>query len=142
MAWAFVTVLIPAWESGYQPGLKTLNVLVFVMMLVYVRNALFDVFEVQSDRIVGKETLPVCIGEEKTLKILYAIMGILVASLLLMPLAGTMAPFGFWLLPGIFYLAFLTFAYQGGNVSQGPKLECLLESVFFVIAGLAWLGSC
>ncbi len=141
IAWAFVTVLIPAWEIDYQPGLKTLNVLIIVMMLVYVRNALFDVFEVQGDRIVGKETLPVCIGEEKTLKILYAIMGVLIISLLVMPLIGAMAPFGFWLLPGVFYLGFITYAYQTGSISQGPKLEFYLESIFIIIAGLTWLGS-
>ena len=79
----------------------TLVVLFFVLLLVFVRNALFDVFEVQGDRIVGKETLPVCIGEQRTLFILHIIMAVLVVLLLLMPLLGFMSAAGFWLLPDL-----------------------------------------
>jgi len=76
MAWAFVTTLIPAWEAG-PAGPTTMGVLVFVLLLIYVRSALFDVFDVQADRLVGKETLPVFIGERRTLFLLHVLMGLL-----------------------------------------------------------------
>jgi (E)-4-hydroxy-3-methyl-but-2-enyl pyrophosphate reductase len=141
VAWAFVTTLIPAWSGSRNPNLVTIVVLFFVLLLVFVRNALFDVFEVQGDRIVGKETLPVCIGEKKTLLILNIIMGLLLVLLLLMPLLGLMSEAGYWLLPGIIYIIGLTQLYNRGRMSQGPKLEFCLETVFYLLAGLAWLAA-
>lgn len=66
LAWAMATVALPNWGAKSGSG-TILTLLALVLVFIYVRNALFDVFDVQGDRIVGKETLPVCIGEEKTL---------------------------------------------------------------------------
>ena len=140
VAWAFVTTLIPAWSDSHNLDLSTIVILLFVLLLVFVRNALFDVFEVQGDRIVGKETLPVCIGKEKTLLVLNIIMMFLLVLLLLMPLFGLMSKAGFWLLPGIIYIIGLTRLYSRGKISQGPKLEFYLDTVFYLLAALAWLA--
>jgi (E)-4-hydroxy-3-methyl-but-2-enyl pyrophosphate reductase len=140
VAWAFVTTLIPDWSDSHNLDLSTIVVLLFVLLLVFVRNALFDVFEVQGDRIVGKETLPVCIGKEKTLLVLNIIMMFLLVLLLLMPLFGLMSKAGFWLLPGIIYIIGLTRLYNRGKISQGPKLEFCLDTVFYLLAALAWLA--
>jgi len=140
VAWAFVTTLIPAWSDSHNLDLSTIVILLFVLLLVFVRNALFDVFEVQGDRIVGKETLPVCIGKEKTLLVLNIIMMFLLVLLLLMPLFGLMSKAGFWLLPGIIYIIGLTRLYNRGKISQGPKLEFYLDTVFYLLAALAWLA--
>ena len=140
VAWAFVTTLIPAWSDSHNLDLSTIVVLLFVLLLVFVRNALFDVFEVQGDRIVGKETLPVCIGKEKTLLVLNIIMMFLLVLLLLMPLFGLMSKAGFWLFPGIIYIIGLTRLYNRGKISQGPKLEFCLDTVFYLLAALAWLA--
>ena len=140
VAWAFITTLIPAWTDSHSPDLMTLGVLLFILLLVFVRNALFDVFEVQGDRIVGKETLPVCIGEQRTLFILHILLGVLIALLLLMPLLGLMSKVGFWLLPGILYIIGMTRLYGKGIITPGLKLEFYLETVFYLLAGLAWLA--
>jgi 4-hydroxy-3-methylbut-2-enyl diphosphate reductase len=141
VAWAFVTVLIPAWSENHEPDMMTLGVLFFVMILVFVRNALFDVFEVQGDRIVGKETLPVFIGERKTMTVLHLLMGVLFVLLLLLPRLNLMSEIGYWLIPGILYLTGLSQLYGKGYISQGPRLEFGLETVFYLIAGLSWLGA-
>ena len=140
VAWSFVTTLIPAWSESDVPGLMTIAVMFFTLLLVFVRNALFDVFEVQGDRIVGKETLPVCIGEQKTLTLLHIIMVMLVLMLLLMPMIGLMSTVAYWLLPGILFIFGLTLLYCTGKISQGPKLEFYLETVFYLFAGLSWLA--
>ncbi len=140
VAWAFVTTLIPAWSDSRVPDLLTVVVLFFVMLLVFVRNALIDVFEVQGDRIVGRETLPVCIGEKKTLFLLNIIMALLIVILLFMPLLGLMSEAGFWLLPGIVYIIGLNLLHNRGRIGPGPKLEFYLDTVFYLLAGLAWLA--
>ena len=141
VAWAFVTTLIPAWHSDRLPGLTTIAVLLFVLLLVFVRNAFFDVMEVQGDRIVGKETLPVWIGEKKTLALLHILMGLLLVMLVLMPLLGLMTRVGFWLLPGVIYIIGLIRLYETEKIGEGPRLEFYLESVFYLLAGLAWFAA-
>jgi len=140
VAWAFVTTLIPSWSAADYQDSKTFAVLLFVLLLVFVRNAFFDVIEVQGDRIVGKETLPVWIGERKTLVILHILMGLLLVMLVLMPLLGFMARVGFWLIPGVLYIIGLIRLYEKEKVSQGIRLEFCLETVFYLLAGLAWLA--
>jgi hypothetical protein len=46
----------------------------------------------------------------------------------------------FWLLPGIFYIIGLTQLYRYDRISPGPRLEFFLETVFYLLAGLAWLA--
>jgi (E)-4-hydroxy-3-methyl-but-2-enyl pyrophosphate reductase len=140
LAWSFVAVLLPAWGAA-QITLQTWAVLFFVLLVVYVRSAMFDVLGVLDDRIVGKETLPVFIGEKKTLKLLRLIIGVLFATALVFPILGLMQPAGWWLLPGIIALAALVRAYQQGVILPCVKLELGLESVLYLLAGLAWLGA-
>lgn len=140
VAWAFITTLVPAWGESRWPGTATLGVLVFVLMLIYVRSALFDVFDVQADRLVGKETLPVFIGEKRTLFFLHLIMGLLILWLLVLPGLGLLPPAAFWLIPGVLYLIGLSVLYEKGHIRPGPKLDFYLESLLFIIAGFAWFG--
>ncbi len=141
VAWAFVVVVIPALASKGGMDSWSFSVLFCLLLLVYVRSALFDVFEVQGDRIVGKETLPVCIGERKTIRLLYCILALLLALLVFLPVLGLMSRIGFWILPGVLYLLVLLRMYEKGRLLQGMKLELGLEMVFFLIAVLAWVGS-
>jgi 4-hydroxybenzoate polyprenyltransferase len=140
MAWAFITTLVPAWGESRWPGSATLGVLVFVLMLIYVRSALFDVFDVQADRLVGKETLPVFIGEKRTIYFLHVIMGMLVVWLSALPGLGLLPATAFWLIPGVFYLIGLSVLYEKGHLRPGPKLDFYLESLLIIIAGLAQFG--
>ena len=141
LAWAFVTTLVPSWTEGRQPDRMTAGAVVFVFLLAFVRNALFDVFEVQADRVLGKETLPVCIGERKTMTILHLCIGLLITLLLVFPWFGWITPLGYWLLPPVFYLIGLVYLYEKESVAPGSKLELALDSLFFLMAGFAWLGT-
>jgi 4-hydroxybenzoate polyprenyltransferase len=140
LAWAFVTVLLPAWGADAVSP-RTWGVLLFVMLVVYVRSAMFDVMEMLGDRIVGKETLPVFIGEKKTLKLLHLIIGLLLAIAIVFPAVGLMQATGWWLLPGVLALAAIVRAYEKERLLPGFKLEFGLETTFYLLALLAWLGA-
>jgi 4-hydroxy-3-methylbut-2-enyl diphosphate reductase len=139
LAWAFVTVLLPAWE-GRRSGLPVVGLFAIVLGIVFIRNALFDVFDVQGDRIVGKETLPVCIGEKKTMRVLYLLLGFVSALLLFLPMAGVLP---FWAMAGLLaigYLFVLVQLYVHGKVCHGVKLEFGLESVFPLFSFVMLVG--
>ena len=141
LAWAMVVVLLPAVGDGGQTG-RTTALMAFILLLVFVRNALFDVFQVQGDRIVGKETLPVWIGAQRTIVVLHGIMGVLLGMLLLLPALGLMVtPAAYGLLPGLLYLAGFTVLYSRGYWSPGVKLEFALETTFIIIAVAVWASA-
>ncbi len=141
LAWAMVVVLMPAVQSASGVTAKTYGLMFFILLLVFVRNALFDVFQVQGDRIVGKETLPVLIGAQKTIVVLNCIMAVLLIMLMLyLALGLIVTPVGYWLLPVLLYLAGFTFCYGKGYWSPGVKLEFGLETTFVIIAASVWGG--
>jgi (E)-4-hydroxy-3-methyl-but-2-enyl pyrophosphate reductase len=141
LAWAMVVALLPAFIGGGGPTARTYGLMLFILLLVFVRNALFDVFQVQGDRIVGKETLPVLIGAKKTIVVLHCIMALLLVMLLVYPAFGLIVtPLGYSLLPGLLYLACFTLLYSKGYWSPGVKLEFALETTFVFIAASVWAG--
>jgi 4-hydroxy-3-methylbut-2-enyl diphosphate reductase len=139
LAWAMIVSLLPALNSGAELSALHLAVFIFVLILVFVRNALFDVFEVQGDRIVGKETLPVLIGAKKTLVLLNWLVGFLSIYIFAAAFSGFMVwPYGFLSLIGMVYVSAFIYMYQTGRLSPGVRLEFGLETTFFVFsAGVA-----
>ena len=70
LAWGSVIALIPLFEP-FQSSLPTaILTFLFVFSLAYVKSALIDIMQVQGDLIVGKETLPIVMGERKTFGLL------------------------------------------------------------------------
>ncbi len=131
LAWAFVAVLLPALAIE-KPDLQTLAVFSVVLCIVFVRNALFDVFDVQGDRIVGKETLPVCIGERKTMHLLQGILLLVFVVLFGLPLLGLIPYWSYIAIPALFLLFFIVRLYLKGSVRHGTRLEFAVESVFIL----------
>jgi len=140
IAWAFVTVIVPTLSQQGATGGKTAGAFIFVLLLVYVRSALFDVFEVLGDRIVGKETLPVSIGEQKTMTILHVLLGVQAALLLLLPPMNWLVGNAFVLLPTVLYLYGIGWLYTKKKIRQGAGLEFALETVFPLAALLCQLS--
>ncbi|MBU0674567.1 MAG: 4-hydroxy-3-methylbut-2-enyl diphosphate reductase [Proteobacteria bacterium] len=142
MAWAVVIVLVPTYHSTPPLAKGTLGAAFLMVFLVtYIRSALFDVFEVQGDRIVGKETLPVFLGQEKTLNILYTLIGFLLSLLIAGPLLGLLTPLAYWLIPAVVYLFLIMYLYQRGKVNNGLRLEFALDSLYLIAAVMVGIGS-
>jgi 4-hydroxy-3-methylbut-2-enyl diphosphate reductase len=112
----------------------------FVLCVVYVRSALFDVFHAQGDLVVGAETLPVTIGEKRTLKLLKRIIVFGVLILVFAGLFHITTSFSF-LLIFVFVGSYLTlFAYQRRWLYPGLRLEAMVEGSLLAAGGLglAW----
>ncbi len=140
LAWAMATVLLPNWESPAGPA-SLLTLLALVLIFIYVRNALFDVFDVQGDRIVGKETLPVCIGEEKTLFFLTYLLYALFGAGIVLPWTVLLPKAMIFFLPGVAYLLYITKKIQAGTLSPSRRLEFQLENSLYLVAVAVMVGS-
>ncbi len=72
-AWAIVTSLLPA-TANQNNLLPVAMIFLFAASLVFARTAFFDILAIQGDRITGKETLPILIGEKQSFKIIQYVL--------------------------------------------------------------------
>jgi 4-hydroxybenzoate polyprenyltransferase len=111
-----------------------------VFSMAFVRSAFFDIFQVQGDLIVGVETLPITLGEKRTIILLKWIMVSAGLVLLIAPLFGLVSPFSLMLLICLLTLSFSLMAYEYRQIYPGLPLEYIVESNFILsgLLGVIW----
>jgi len=143
VAWGIVTAVLPALSAG--SGLFAIEIfLVFLWSssMVFVRTAFFDILDMQGDRIVGKETIPILMGQKNAMRMLKALIGLNLATLLFSSTVGVFSSLGFVLtFCSLFALAVLL-SHENSFIPPGIKLEFLVETNF-ILAGIItflWLS--
>ncbi|MCX5836936.1 MAG: 4-hydroxy-3-methylbut-2-enyl diphosphate reductase [Deltaproteobacteria bacterium] len=141
IAWAAVAALLPWIAAGPMPMPRVVTAFFFIAGIVFIRSALSDILDIQSDRLIGRETLPVLIGEGKTFFLLQGISGILFVLLCTAPSAEWSTSLSFFLLPCVFYIWICFKLYDRRSGISGVVLEGLLESGYIVagVSALLWL---
>ncbi len=138
LAWGIISSLFPAigWAKPFWPGV--LISFLFVSSMCYVRSGLFDILNIQGDLIVGRETLPIALGEEKALKLLLLLNSFFGIFLLLSTAIGVVTDLGYPLI-SCFIISFLYLtAYQKAWMRDGPPLQAIAEGNL-LLAGLVAL---
>ena len=141
VAWGAVAALLPRLETGLAPVPGLAIAFFFTAALVFIRSALSDILGIQSDRLIGRETIPVLIGEGRTLLLLQGISGLLFVLLLAASPAGWTTPLSFVLLSSVFYIWICFKLYDRRSGFSGVVMEGLLESSYIVagVSALLWL---
>jgi (E)-4-hydroxy-3-methyl-but-2-enyl pyrophosphate reductase len=142
VAWGAVTAILPWLEKGPAPTPGLAVAFFFTASLVFILSALSDILDIQSDRLIGRETLPVFIGEKRTLLLLQVISGLLFVLLLIASQAGWTTSLGFVLFSSVFYIWICFKLYDRRSGFSGVVLEGLLESSY-IVAGtgaLLWFA--
>jgi 4-hydroxy-3-methylbut-2-enyl diphosphate reductase len=141
LAWGVVAALLPGITDAGAAIPAVMTVFVWATALVFARTAFFDLLDVQGDRIMGKDTLPILLGNRRTLVLL---KGILTGCVLLIAAAsavGVVSGLGFLLTlcPGVMLV--LVGAYENGRMRPGLQLEFLVESLFLLsgVMTLLWI---
>lgn len=139
LAWAAVTALVPRIEQSLTVTVGMVLAFFFNFALVFVKSTLSDMINIQSDRLIGRETIPVLIGEKKTRNL---VMGI---SILLFGIMAAAYPLG-WsstlapaLLTSVFYVWICLYLYDRRAELSSIVMEGLLQTNY-VIAGLSTLS--
>jgi 4-hydroxy-3-methylbut-2-enyl diphosphate reductase len=136
MAWVALIAAPPLLESqGDIPlSASALTVLV-VFLLCHVRILFFDVLRIQGDLIVGAETLPVTLGERRSLVLIRAGLLACGTTLAAGPLLGWLDGYAFLLLLPTFTLYLCEVSYRRRRVQTGLSLEAMVDANF-ILAGL------
>jgi len=141
MAWGVVTAVLPTLAVTGTLTWSAALIFGWAAGLVFVRTALFDILDMQGDRLVGKDTIPILLGEKDSLRLLKTMLVLLAAIPGLSSLLGLAGPLGYLLIlcPVFFYI--LLAAYEKGAMLPGTRLEFLVESQFVLAGALALVGA-
>ena len=141
LAWGIVTSLFPFLSVSGKIDAGSALVFIWSTCIVFARTAFFDILDMQGDRIVGKETIPILLGEKGSLRLLKGILIITIVLLFLSSAFHIISSLGFILAVTPISMFLLFSAYERGYMLPGIRLEFLVES-HFILAGiitLLWL---
>jgi 4-hydroxybenzoate polyprenyltransferase len=137
LSWAVVSALLPVIYVSHRGIVLILLVFYFFFFKSYINSIIFDIRDIEGDRMSGVRTIPVSLGREKT-------------KLLLLVLNTTLL---LWLLifrdyfMKYFYILFFSIAYGYWYImyfcrtvaKPGKSLDLLVDGEFILIAILASL---
>ncbi len=133
LAWASVAVLLPL--TGFISCLRPIHWILFFLgtVVVYMRSVLLEVLDVQGDRIVGRETLAILIGERKAVNLVGLLSVILGVVSVILPAQG-IVPWRFAsFFPVSLWMLGLSCLFSGRRIGQNLRLEFMVDTSFFLL---------
>lgn len=142
VAWGVVAALLPGITGKGSLTVAIGVVFVWATALVFARTAFFDLLDVQGDRIMGKETLPILLGNRKTVVLQ---KGVLVGCMILVAAGsaiGLVSGLGFFLTLCPAAMLILVNAYEKGRMLPSMRVEFLMESLLLLsgVLTLLWMA--
>jgi (E)-4-hydroxy-3-methyl-but-2-enyl pyrophosphate reductase len=139
VAWGVLAALIPVVCSDRGSSGATAIAFFFVAGMIFIRSGLFEIMAIEGDRVVGKETLAIALGKERTLNLLSVGSLLFIAMLLLAAWVEIIPSLGYALsLSGLYALGYLTL-YRRGVLESSLMLESLVEGNMILAGLLAFL---
>jgi 4-hydroxybenzoate polyprenyltransferase len=111
-----------------------------VFLFVFLRTVLLDLAAVRGDRLVGREPLVVAVGEAKTVRVLWGVMGLLALSLVVGPFWGLSTWFALFLLPAVLAFGWTLKESCTSRFKEEPLFETCVESILMGagLLGIFW----
>ncbi|GAB6096533.1 4-hydroxy-3-methylbut-2-enyl diphosphate reductase [Desulfatiferula olefinivorans] len=137
LAWGIVTTLLPALATRESFSLSTIPAFLLATGMVFSRTVFYDILDMQGDRIVGRRTLPLFLGDRKTLRLLRRI---LVSLLVMLPLCSAVrliSSLGYFLALFPVMMLGLLYVYQRRGLVYSTLLEFLIESPLILTGFIA-----
>ncbi len=140
LGWAVVVVLLPLIGAAH-PLLSwsTAITFLFVMVVVYIRAVIFDIWIIQSNGLVGKEALPRIIGKEKT-KGSLAVVGMVLVGVLIIGMRWQLiTSFGYLLMLSVAYIGLYLYLYHRRVIARETVFDVVVDGMFYLTGLLAFL---
>jgi len=138
IAWGIVTAILPALAAYGTIRFSTLLVFLWCGASVFVRTVFFEILEIHGDRIVGKETIPLLIGEKRSIRLLKKLLKIIPLFLLACTLLTLVSSVGVLLAACSLFLYLLIAANDRGMTAPGFRTELIVD-FYFILVGLVTL---
>ncbi len=139
VAWGVLAALIPVVCSDQEISGATAIAFFFVAGMIFIRSGLFEIMAIEGDRVVGKETLAIALGKERTFTLLFIGSLAFVAMLLVAAWAGVIPSLGYTLSLSGFYMLGYLILYHRGLMESSLMLESLVEGNMILAGVLAFI---
>lgn len=136
LAWASVAALLPQLAVTPAATAGMIVAFLYTFGVVFVCSSMSDVLDIQSDRLIGRETIPVLIGKEKTQMLMEGILISLIILLTISHPMGWTSSLTYVLLVSIFFIWIYFNLYDRRPTLSGIVLEGILETNY-ILAGLS-----
>jgi 4-hydroxy-3-methylbut-2-enyl diphosphate reductase len=140
LAWTVMLVLLPNLSHLWTAFGRLMYGSWIVFLIVFLRTALLDLAAVRGDRLAGRETLVVVMGETWAVRILWVGCGVLAMSLVGGPLWGLSTWFALFLLPAMAAFGWTLRESCISKFKEEPLFETCVESILMGagLLGLLW----
>ncbi len=136
LGWAVAAAVLPAAGSAttmLTPG--TAVAFVFAGGMVFWRTALSDLLDIQGDRIVGRETIPILIGVKNTRKLLLGLLWFLASMLIAASMLGWIPSVGYALVFNTLIFGGSFIVYKRRHLADRLWFEGIMDGNF-LLAGM------
>jgi (E)-4-hydroxy-3-methyl-but-2-enyl pyrophosphate reductase len=136
LAWAWVIVLIPMLNKQLSFSYKSISILVFVTLTVFIRSVIFDIVSIEGDRIIGRETIPILTGPRRT-QIMLLALSVIAGVFMFSSAAFALVPsLGYYLVLSPVFMVTCLYVFQKKRIQPGILFEAVIDGNF-ILAGLA-----
>jgi len=139
VAWSVVTVIVPVLESGSVSALKFITAFLAIGLLVLVRAIVFDIRDIEGDILVGRETVPVTLGEKSTSRLLQFTLFLVGLLLFICGVAKVFTSLAFVLLLVVFFSGSSFFLAGRQKIYQSIFYDLFVDSQFILAGILAYV---
>lgn len=139
LAWAWVIVLIPFLHEGMNFSYKAVTILGFVLVTVFIRSVIFDIVSIEGDRIVGRETIPILIGRDRTQTVLL-VLSIIISTFMISSTVFELVPtLSYYLILSPALMVICLYAFQKQRVQTSKLFEAIIDSSFVLTGAFTYL---
>jgi len=139
LGWTVVCVLVPSMAAARHAMPAVLAACVLAFALTFVKATMMDLGDVQEDRLLGRETLPILLGEATTRWLMTAAAAFLAVVLAASAAAGATSPLA-WALLGC-PVGVLGALWLCRHLITGSDVTCVLAADgALMLAGLVALA--
>ncbi|MFH0823661.1 MAG: 4-hydroxy-3-methylbut-2-enyl diphosphate reductase [Pseudomonadota bacterium] len=138
LGWGMAAVILPACVGDGEPNVPGVIVsYCFASGLVFWRTALSDLLDIQGDRIVGRETIPILLGAARTRRLLKIMLVILGACLVGATAVGWVTSMGYVLVLNTLIFGLYLFVHIRGQLVDRLLFECFVDANLLLAGGLS-----
>ncbi len=139
LAWVWVIVLIPVLKQDIYFSYKTMTISGFILLTVFIRSVVFDIVSIEGDRIIGRETIPILIGQKRTQTMLFTITAIVGTFIFTSAAFGLVPSLGYYLILPPAFMGICLYVFQKKRIQAGPLFEAIIDSNFLLAGLIAYL---
>lgn len=139
LGWGAATAGLPALETPWMFSPPSIVAFFYAASMAFIRSGIFDLLDIQGDRIVGKETLPIVVGERWARRILQASGAFAASGLFFLAAKGLVAAaLSLLMIIPLVYLIGCIQLVENRSFSRPLYYELTVDAAFFLAGLLAW----